>query len=484
MSIQTTSKHAHQFLFYNLLGIIIYLPLPFGSHRLLAWSIVELWIFGLFTVWAFLCLQHKSSLPSYWKKCWLPLVSLIGFACVGLFQLMPFNLSPKPISVLNDLGWTQYSFDPNATVEHLLKTTSYICLFILTIALVNTEQRIKTVLKVFFFCGVFQAGYGALMTLTGIEQIFWIPKEHYIGRATGTFVNRNHFANYLSMCAAAGTALLLIDLSRRKVKGWKNMFISLLNFIMSRKMLFRIGLALIVVGIVLSRSRMGNTAFFISLVSAGFLWMILTRRVSRNAIILLTSLIIIDLWVVGNWFGFEEVQARIQNTSASTETRDEVIRDTLVYIKDNPILGSGGGSYYSVYSYYKSPDVNGFYNYTHNDYLQFVSEYGIVGISFIALFVLSSFFTAVMSMIKRKNSTMQAASFASIMVITALLLHSLVDFNLQIMANAASATILLTLAWIARHLPSNQTAHNSMNREKHQKSEKRIRKTKHQHKTV
>jgi putative inorganic carbon (hco3(-)) transporter len=457
MSIQTRLKNTHQFLFYNLLGIIIYLPLPFGSHRLLAWSILELWVFGLFTAWAFLCFHHKTSLPSYWKKCWLPFISLTGFACVGLLQLMPFDLSPKPISVLNDLGWTQYSYDPNATVEHLLKTATYIGLFILTIALVNTEKRIKTVLKVFFFCGVFQAGYGALMTLTGIEHIFWIAKEHYIGRATGTFVNRNHFANYLSMCAAAGTALLLIDLSRKKVKGWKNMFVSLLNFMMSRKMLFRIGLALIVVGIVLSRSRMGNTAFFISLVSAGFIWMVLTRRVSRNAIILLTSLIVIDLWVVGNWFGFEEVQARIQNTSASTETRDEVVRDTLVYIKDNPILGTGGGSYYSVYSYYKSPDVNGYYNYTHNDYLQFISEYGIVGTSFIALFVLASLFTAIMSLIKRKSSTMQAVGFTSIMVITALLLHSLVDFNLQIMANAASATILLTLAWVARHLPSTQT---------------------------
>jgi hypothetical protein len=130
------------------------------------------------------------------------------------------------------------------------------------------------------------------MTLTGIEHIFWISKEAYIGRATGTFINRNHFANYPAICAVAGTALLLIGL---------------LNFILSREMLFRIGLTLIVVGIVLSRSRMGNTAFFISLISAGFIWMILTRRVSRNAIRLLTRLVVIDLWVVGNWFGFEEV---------------------------------------------------------------------------------------------------------------------------------------------------------------------------------
>lgn len=449
---KTTSSN-HPFLFYNLLGMIVYLPLPLGSHRLLAWSILEAWVFSVLLAWFFLCFQQKAHMPEYWKKCWPALFALIGFAGVSVFQLTPLNTALHPISVLNDLRWTTFSYDPHATVEQLLKTTAYIGLFVLTIALVNTEQRIKTVLKVLFFCGVFQAGYGALMTLSGIEYIFWLPKEHYIGRATGTFINRNHFANYLSMCAAAGTALLLIDLSRKKTKGLKNLFISLLHFILSRKMLFRIGLALIVVGIVLSRSRMGNTAFFISLVSAGFIWMILTKRVSRNAIILLTSLIVIDLWVVGNWFGFEEVKNRIQNTSASTETRDEVIRDTLVYIQENPVLGTGGGSYYSVYSYYKSPDVNGYYNYTHNDYLQFISEYGFVGIAFIAVFVLSSLLTALAALVKRNSSTLQATSFAAIMTIIALLMHSLVDFNLQIMANAASATILLALAWVARHLP-------------------------------
>ena len=244
MTLQTPSNNNQPFLFYNLLGIIIYLPLPLGSHRLLAWSILEIWVFSILLIWILLCFKQKANMPVYWKKCWLPLFALIGFACVGLLQLMPFNLSTKPISVLNDLGWTQFTFDPHATMEQLLKTAAYISLFILTIALVDTEKRIKIVLKVFFFCGFFQAGYGALMTLTGIEHIFWIPKEAYIGRATGTFINRNHFANYLAMCAAAGTALLLIDLSRKQVKGWKNMFVSLLKFIMSRKMLFRIGLAL------------------------------------------------------------------------------------------------------------------------------------------------------------------------------------------------------------------------------------------------
>lgn len=450
------TPHSTKWLFYNLLAIIVCLPLPLASNRAWAWSLAEAWIFALFAVWLFLVFQKRTALPSYWKKCWLPLLSLVCFAGLTLFQLTPFNLSPnKPIDILNEFGWNQFSLDPHATTVHLLKTLAYICLFILTIALVNTEERIKTLLKVFFFSGLFQAAYGSFMTLTHIEYILFMPKEHYIGKATGTFVNRNHFANYLAMCIAAGTALLLIDLSNQKPKSWKETLIRLLRFIMSKKMILRIGLALIVVGIVLSRSRMGNTAFFISLIISGLLWMILTKRITRNSIILLASLVIIDLWVVGNWFGFEKVQARIQNTSASTETRDEVVRDTLVYIEEHPVVGTGGGSYYSVYPSYKSPDVNGFYNYTHNDYLQIISEYGFVGFAFIAIFVLSSAITAIATMIKRKNPVMQAVGFTSLMVIIALLMHSLVDFNLQMTANAASAVILLTLGWIVRYLPTN-----------------------------
>ena len=143
-----------------------------------------------------------------------------------------------------------------------------------------------------------------------------------------------------------------------------------------------------------------------------------------------------------------------QNTSLSSETRDEVFRDTQTYIGEHLALGSGGGSYYAVFPGYKQSDVNGFYNHTHNDYLQFLSEYGIIGSIFIVIFVFGSLFNATKSLIKRKNSLMQATCFATIMVITALLVHSLVDFNLQITANAASAVIIMSLAWIARYIPT------------------------------
>lgn len=452
------SNEHDKWLFYGLIGLIIYLPLPLGSNRIWAWGFAEAWIFALSVSWILLSARNKVSPPEFWKKCWLPLYALVGFLLLTLFQLMPLNIfNATPIEIIDEIPWTQPSLDPHATLQAALKTFSYLCLFLLVLALVRTEKRIKLVLTALFLSGLFQAGYGSLMTLSGVEKIFFMDKVAYIGKATGTFINRNHFANYLIMCIAAGTALLLIDLSTRKAANFKESVLRLLRFILSTKMLLRISLALSVVGIVLSQSRMGNTAFFVSLMITGVLWMILTRRVTRNTILLLVSIIIIDVLIVGKWFGFEKVQQRLQSTSSQSEARDEVIRDTKLYIEEHWLVGSGGGSYYAVYPYYQGKDVKGFYQHAHNDYLQFMSEYGVIGTLLIGLLVLSSTYIALITMIKRRNKVMQAVSFASLMSIIALFIHSTVDFNLQIMANASTVIILLALAWIARYIKTERS---------------------------
>ena len=107
-----------------------------------------------------------------------------------------------------------------------------------------------------------------------------------------------------------------------------------------------------------------------------------------------------------------------------------------------------------VFARSRSGDVVDYYNHAHNDYIQFMSEYGALGTFWIALFVLSSTVIAISTLIKRNNPIMQSVGFAGLMVIIALLMHSLVDFNLQIMANASSAIIILGLVWSARNMPT------------------------------
>ena len=53
---------------------------------------------------------------------------------------------------------------------------------------------------------------------------------------------------------------------------------------------------------------------------------------------------------------------------------------------------------------------------------------------------------------------MQGAGFAATMAIVALLVHSAVDFNLQIPANAALFVVMLALAWVSRYGDSSAVA--------------------------
>ena len=65
--------------------------------------------------------------------------------------------------------------------------------------------------------------------------------------------------------------------------------------------------------------------------------------------------------------------------------------------------------------------------------------------------VLASLWAAVTAQIKRRDRLLQGMGFAATMAIVALLIHSGVDFNLQIPANAAMFVILMALAWACRY---------------------------------
>ena len=56
---------------------------------------------------------------------------------------------------------------------------------------------------------------------------------------------------------------------------------------------------------------------------------------------------------------------------------------------------------------------------------------------------------ALMAQWQRRDPLMRGMSFACIMGVTSILIHSWVDFNLQIPANAAYFMVLLALGWIA-----------------------------------
>jgi hypothetical protein len=75
-------------------------------------------------------------------------------------------------------------------------------------------------------------------------------------------------------------------------------------------MILRLALCVLVIALTTTHSRMGNSAFFSSLLIAGGIGIVLSRHATRNTVILLASLIAIDLFIVGSWFGVEKLAQR------------------------------------------------------------------------------------------------------------------------------------------------------------------------------
>ena len=139
-----------------------------------------------------------------------------------------------------------------------------------------------------------------------------------------------------------------------------------------------------------------------------------------------------------------------------SEKRDDVYLATLPMVEDYPITGVGAGNYFNAFPAYKPPQLHSYWNHAHNDYLEIMTELGLIGLSLLAGVVLYSLFIAVQTLRKRNNSFVLGMSFSSLMGTIAILIHSSVDFNLQIIANSSMFMLLLAIPLICSRLRNSQ----------------------------
>jgi len=230
-----------------------------------------------------------------------------------------------------------------------------------------------------------------------------------------------------------------------------------------------------VIALVLTRSRMGNTAFFASMIIVGLIAVVLARKTAPHTIALIVSLIIVDVVVVGSWVGLEKVVERIQDTeltnaaggkAESIEARTQAARTALAMVQDYPLVGSGGGSFYNVFMSYRTPQYGYAYvDHTHNDYVEIATDFGLLGLGLIGVLVASTLYTTIGVMARRKYSLPWGMAFGVTMAMVCLAIHSMVDFNLQIPSNALTMVVILAIGWLAKELPPPRKKHRSNTKE-------------------
>lgn len=431
--------------------MIVWLPIPLGSNRPWAWVIVEIASFSMLLLIILYrpklffrqIERHSFALTLFLLFIILQILLVVPFPSELIQTIRPERLFGLEIYRSKSLPLSYDVFQSKVTI---LKSIAYFGLFLTSLCLLKSAKRIKLVLLTLSLSGVLQASYGAFEVLLNSEKslIFEYKITHI---ATGSFVYKNHFANYLMLTLSAALGYLIASSSFTKTESTsrRELLKYWTNFLLSKKALVRIGIVIMVIALIMSRSRMGNTAFFVSMTITLFLGLLLFKRKSKSYVYLFISLIAVDIILVSSVFGLSEVTERIEQTSLQKETRDEVLEDTASIIPKYKTLGSGGGTFYTIYPMVQSEKIQHFYDHAHNEYIQFSVEFGWLATTLISIFVLICATTALISLRKRERPAYLGAAFCCVMATIGMLMHASVDFPLQAPANAATFLILLSL---------------------------------------
>jgi O-antigen ligase len=216
-----------------------------------------------------------------------------------------------------------------------------------------------------------------------------------------------------------------------------------------------------ILALFLTLSRAGILSFLAAL---GVFALLCRRfRLARRRAIALSVLFLLFFFLASfTYFGWDPLLERLHPEGKVTPHRIRVWGDALRIVRDYPLLGTGLNTFAAVYPFYKSFSVRYAYPFAENDFLQLAAETGLIGLA-VALGIIAVFHRPLFSLDpsqilgrrsgRRRPSLLPgpvsrrflvAGSYAAV---AALLIHSLVDFNLHIPANAFLFSTVAAIAW-------------------------------------
>jgi len=397
-------------LLYGMFALLLFGPLAFGAVE--PWSIflMEAGAAALFMVWIVQQI-FEGELKMRWNPLFLPMAV---FGLLVIFQLI-FRISA-------------YAHD---TVSLLLQYCAYATMCFLAGQALLRGSQARTLAVVLSLYGAALAGFALLQGIASNGKLYWIRQPRLGGWIYGPYVNHNHYAGLMEMLVPVPLVLALTRLASSKIRAAA-----------------ATAAAVMAATIFLSGSRGGMMAVIVELLILAVL-LVQQKRGLRTAIgiglflVLLTGLLV--------WIGGGELSQRIATVSSSHseiagDLRSSINRDGLKMFLEKPVLGWGLGTFPVVYPQFRTFYTNFFINEAHNDYLQLLVEMGLLGFGTMIWFVATLYSRAFKKVGKWTNDISGAVTLACVLGVSGLLVHSAVDFNLQIPANAAFFYVWCTVA--------------------------------------
>jgi O-antigen ligase len=245
------------------------------------------------------------------------------------------------------------------SIFELIKTTSFVLLFLGIFNLLRNNPHLQRI------------------TIVSLVLIFSliIVKDFAFYLANEDFNNNQYFRGSLFWHnQMAGFLILIMPILGNISLGIKKFYLKIISFLL---------LAILFISFIFTFSRAG----WLSLAIALIIFVFLVIKQIKKKPKLIFSLIFISLVMGAAAFAFTPVNEKVQSAyqelfnqsrTTSGSGRIEAWKNSVSMISDNPLLGTGPGSFGIIYSQYQtSPWL--YAKNAHNHYLEYGAEIGIVG---------------------------------------------------------------------------------------------------------
>jgi O-antigen ligase len=408
---QLLSLQLNSVLFYATFGLLIFGPIAFGAVE--PWSIFLLETGAvLLTILWFATQWLNGEVSVQWNAAFLPMA---GFGLLIGAQVI--------------FRKTAY---PHDTVSGAMLYVAYGLLCFLAAQTLVRASQARKLASIFVVYGCAMAAFGLLQGVAPNGKLYWLRQPRLGGNIYGPYVNHNHYAGLMEMLVPIALVLALSDLAHEKERAAAGA-----------------AAALMAGTVFLSGSRGGMLAIIVEL---GVFFVLLVQQKKGARIAMGAAAFAVVLVGLLTWLGGKELTQRI--SSISTETRTEISggmrlsidRDSLRMFRQKPVLGWGLQTFPVVYPQFRSFYTNFFVNEAHNDYLQLLVEMGLAGFGIMVWFLIVVYRNGIPKIKNWSSSVSGAVALATTLGVTGILVHSFLDFNLQIPANAALFYVFGTIA--------------------------------------
>ena len=310
------------------------------------------------------------------------------------------------------------------TKYEVLQYVSYGIVLLIAAECVREEDVRKKFALALIVFGASYAFFALAQEFTSNGKFFWVYTPRFNGSIYGSYVNRDHYAGLMEMLVPFPLVVSMGHILR----GGKRALVAFCAVLMAGT-------------IFLSGSRGGMLAFVLEIVVFAAITLV-QRRNPRVAVGMVAVCALVLAFLV--FVGKGQVLGRLGNLGPGI--RLNITKDCLRMFSHRPVWGWGLGTFPTVYPTYRSFYTNLFVNEAHNDYAQLLVETGLLGVGLMVWFLVRLYQHGLPTSRRWEFKWDGAVSLAALLGCTGLLLHSFVDFNLQIPANAALFYVLCGLA--------------------------------------